>query len=147
MNENLQLGFDRALEIDRRIDELLYTQDLKPFPITKQQREILRLMKWHKGIDRSLTIAVLSGKLSLSERKIKDAVRGLVVDFGVPIMGLRRAPYGYFVAVNFEEISEGMSTLKSEIVEIARRVRAVEGSNYLKEMLGQVAAELEQEAS
>lgn len=147
MAENLQFGFDRTAALDARINELLYRFDaqVKPWPLTAEQRDLLRLLQWHKSVAQAITIADISAKLSIDARAVKEAVRSLVVDFRLPIMGSRRPPYGYYLAITPEEISQGLKTLRGEIVELARRIRSVESTNYLREMLGQIAVELEQE--
>lgn len=145
MAESLQLGFDREGEIDRRIDELLTANSLQPWPLTEDQRVLLRMLKWHKGEQRPIRIAVIQGKLSLTDREIKEAVRSL--DYGLPIVGLRRPPYGYFVAITPEEVAEAVRPLRNEVLQIARRIRALRDSDYLREMLGQIPFDLDKEAS
>lgn len=141
-------GFDRTGEIDARVRELLFTRDLKPFPITDEQRALLRILSGHKGAASAITIAELLKLQSLSHldpRAIKLAARGLVVDYGLPVVGMRRPPYGYYLAITPEELAEAVRPLIGEIVQISRRVRALQGSEYVHQMLGQIPMKLDEE--
>jgi predicted ArsR family transcriptional regulator len=141
-------GFDRNGEIEARVHELLFTRDLKPFPITDEQRALLRILSGHKGAAFAITIAELLKLSSLSHldaRAIKLAARGLVVDYGLPVVGMRRPPYGYYLAITPDELAEAIRPLIGEIKQIARRVRALQGSDYVREMLGQIPIQLDQE--
>jgi hypothetical protein len=139
-----QLGPDPH-DVESRVLELINSRDTKPWPLTEDQRALLHVLRWHKGADRAITIAMLDAKLNIDVRGIKDAVRSLVVDFGLPIVGSRRQPYGYYIAITAEEIAEAIRPLRGEIIQIARRVRALRGNEFLRELLGQIPMELDQE--
>ena len=58
-----------------------------PWPATDLQRELLRILLYHSGAQRAISLHALMVKLDRvvkpipTEREIKDAIRSLVVDF------------------------------------------------------------------
>ena len=77
--------------------------------LTDTQRELLRILLFHQGAQRAIPLRDLTGKLckqlqrSVTEREIKDAARGLVVDCKVRIGASRNAQPGYYLILTAEE--------------------------------------------
>jgi len=131
----------RADELDREINDLLVGRSGQ-WPLSKEAADILRRIQFCKGASRARTIASLSQASGLNERKIKEVVSSLVIDYGLPIAGSRVPPYGYYLAITAEEIEDAIHTLAGELRTIGRRVRALGGSHRLHELLGQIELEL-----
>jgi hypothetical protein len=114
-----------------------------PWPPTDLQRELLRLLLFHQGAQRAISLCALMGKLQSVckpapvERDIKDAARSLVVDFKVRIGASRSKPFGYFLVTTAEEARDTARPYISEIKELARRVRVLLDPHDLAEMAGQ----------
>jgi hypothetical protein len=114
-----------------------------PWPATDLQRELLRILLYHSGAQRAISLGALIVKLSRviktvpTEREIKDAIRSLVVDFKVRIGASRSKPFGYFFVTTPQEARDAAHLYISEIRELARRVRVLLDPHDLSELEGQ----------
>jgi hypothetical protein len=114
-----------------------------PWPATDLQRELLRILLYHSGAQRAISLHDLIVKLSRlmtplpTEREIKDAIRSLVVDFKVRIGASRSKPFGYFFVTTPQEARDAAHLYISEIRELARRVRVLLDPHDLAELQGQ----------
>jgi hypothetical protein len=114
-----------------------------PWPATDLQRELLRILLYHSGAQRAISLHALMVKLERvvkpvpTEREIKDAIRSLVVDFKVRIGASRSKPFGYFFVTTPQEARDAAHLYISEIRELARRVRVLLDPHDLSELEGQ----------
>jgi hypothetical protein len=114
-----------------------------PWPATDLQRELLRILLYHSGAQRAISLHALMVKLGRvlkpipTEREIKDAIRSLVVDFKVRIGASRSKPFGYFFITSVEEALGTARSYISEIRELALRVRVLLDPHDLRELAGQ----------
>jgi hypothetical protein len=114
-----------------------------PWPATNLQRELLRILLYHLGAQRAISLHALMVKLeprfhpTPTEREIKDAIRSLVVDFKVRIGASRGKPVGYFLVTTPEEARDAASPYISEMHQLARRVRVLLDPHDLGELAGQ----------
>ena len=114
-----------------------------PWPATDLQRELLRILLYHQGAQRAITLQALMAKLERvvkaipTERDIKDAIRSLVVDFKVRIGASRSKPFGYFFVTTPQEARDAAHLYIAEIRELARRVRVLLDPHDLVELEGQ----------
>jgi hypothetical protein len=121
-----------------------------PWPATDLQRELLRILLYHSGAQRAVSLRDLIVKLERvsnssvnllkpvpTEREIKDAIRSLVVDFKVRIGASRSKPFGYFFVTTPQEARDAAHLYISEIRELARRVRVLLDPHDLSELEGQ----------
>jgi len=114
-----------------------------PWPATDLQRELLRILLYHSGAQRAISLHALMVKLDRvikpipTEREIKDAIRSLVVDFKVRIGASRSKPFGYFFVTTPQEARDAAHLYISEIRELARRVRVLLDPHDLAELQGQ----------
>jgi hypothetical protein len=114
-----------------------------PWPATDLQRELLRILLYHSGAQRAISLDALMVKLERffvpvpTEREIKNAIRSLVVDFKVRIGASRSKPFGYFFITTPQEARDAAHLYISEIRELARRVRVLLDPHDLGELEGQ----------
>jgi hypothetical protein len=114
-----------------------------PWPATYLLRELLRILLFHSGAQRAISLGALIVKLSRvlkhtpTEREVKDAIRSLVVDFKVRIGASRSKPFGYFFVTTPQEARDAAHLYISEIRELARRVRVLLDAHDLSELEGQ----------
>jgi hypothetical protein len=115
-----------------------------PWPVTELQRQLLRILLFHPGAHKAIPLRDLMGKLDRAmnktlptEREIKDAIRGLVVDFKVRIGASRSQPFGYFLITTAKEALDTARPYISEIRELAARVRVLVDPHDLAELAGQ----------
>jgi hypothetical protein len=114
-----------------------------PWQPTSLQIEILRILLYHPGAQRAVTLRDLMVKLDRvcrtipAEREIKDVIRSLVVDFRVRIGASRNKPFGYFLITTAEEARDAAHPYISEIRQLAQRVRVLLDPHDLGNLAGQ----------
>lgn len=116
-----------------------------PWQPTRLQAELLRILLYHQGAQRAISLHALMVKLDrlcTSEREIKDAMRSLVVHFKVRVGASRSKPFGYFLITSVEEALSTAHTYISELREIALRVRVLLDPHNLGDLAGQKWIEL-----
>jgi hypothetical protein len=144
MTDDTQLGFaGMGLEPTPEAHVRSVMLGSGPWPATNLQRELLRILLYHQGAQRAITLHALMVKLDRvvnpipAEREIKDAFRSLVVDFKVRVGSSRSKPWGYFLITTPAEARETAHPLISEIRELAKRIRVLLDPHDLGELDGQ----------
>jgi hypothetical protein len=144
MTEDSQLGFaGMGLEPTPEAHARNVMLGCGPWQATDLQRELLRILLYHSGAQRAISLRDLIVKLNRlitpipTEREIKDAIRSLVVDFKVRIGASRSKPFGYFFVTTPQEARDAAHLYISEIRELARRVRVLLDPHDLGELAGQ----------
>lgn len=132
---------DRAIALDAEIEAVLCGRS-GPWPITDEQRMVLRALREAKGAQRAVPIRELIARTGLDERTIKQVKHSLMVEFRLPIAGSRQTPVGYYFPLSAEERIQAARPLKHEIQALALCVRVLESPQALRELLGQIQAEL-----
>lgn len=140
---------DYAVETGIRIQQAMEGQG--PYPLSDEQRTILRAL-WHcKGRERALPLSDLRARLTVehkhtvSGRRIKNFIRALVVDFKIRVCASRQAPYGYYLPTQHEEICDTSLIYEHEVEELTRRVVSLRGKTFAAEMLEQLRKKVETE--
>ena len=148
MPDDAQLGFPQLADFEseslKQINDLLYGK-IAPFPLTQDQRRMLIALRFHCGRERAVKLAELCEQLKLEERKVKDLMRSLVVDFKVRIGASRTKPYGYYLVTTAEEAKDAAAVYWSEVRELVKRARVLEDRHFVLERLGQLRTEIEEE--
>ena len=147
MTDSLQLGFAGMTAVPQERPDAhprrVLCGSCGPWPPTDLQREMLRILLFHQGAQSPILLRDLMGKLQRvitplpTEREIKDAARGLIVDFKVRIGASRSKPYGYFLITTPQEARDAAALYIGEIRELARRVRVLLEPHDLAELAGQ----------
>lgn len=147
MTDSLQLGFSSMQPAEtpeahaRRV--LCGQPAVCPWQPTMLQHRVLHILLIHQGAQRAICLRDLMGKLDRvitplpTEREIKDAVRGLVVDFKVRIGASRSQPYGYYLITSTTEARDSARPYIQEIRELAARVRVLLDPHDMAELAGQ----------
>jgi DNA-binding Lrp family transcriptional regulator len=125
MTDQLQLGLDPRAELDAKISRILFPVAGETCPLSQEERDLLKLLQMHMGNDHAIPISRIADRLHLSPREIKDAARNLVVKLGLPIVGARQKPFGYFVAITPQELQGARNVLLSEVKALATRLVAL----------------------
>ncbi len=124
MADSSQLGFFHAPS-DAHARKVLCGQSGAGGELTYLQREILRILLFHLGAQRAIPLRDLMGKLHLvvnqlpDEREFKDAVRGLVLDFGVRIGACRGTAIAYYLITTEQEARDAALPYILEILRIS----------------------------
>lgn len=92
--------------------------------LSTDEKNILKLLRY--GADTARTTAYLAGMTGLDTRTVRNIIRRLVIDHGVPVVGERTGSYrGYYIATDQDELARASGPLKNEIKQLARRNRAL----------------------
>lgn len=92
--------------------------------LSTDEKNILKLLGY--GADTARTTAYLAGMTGLDIRTVRNIIRRLVIDHGVPVVGERTGSYrGYYIATDQDELARASGPLKNEIKQLARRNRAL----------------------
>jgi hypothetical protein len=142
MSTNPQPDIDAARAIDHLVEETLLGRRGPGWALPAHAHALLRLLRFCPGAAKAHRIDDLALLLDVTPRDIKAAARTLVCDFGLPIAGSRRPPYGYYLAVTADEIGAALDPLVGELRAIAQRVRSLGGRRRLQELLGQIELDL-----
>lgn len=93
--------------------------------LSTDEKNILKLLGY--GADTARTTAYLAGITGLDTRTVRNIIRRLVIDHGVPVVGERTgSKRGYYIATNSEERTRAIAPLKAEIKRLAHRQVALE---------------------
>jgi hypothetical protein len=143
MSEQLQFAAtkDPAAELDRFILGLLYSK--QEIPLTAEERAVLEILRWHKGAANAKPLAEIATKLNTSKRFVKDLVKRLIEERGVPVGGSRQEPIGYFILVSRDDWTHALRPLVSEIRSIRDRVDALRQSPFFEMVCGQMDLDLD----
>ena len=97
---------------------------MKRRQLTSNERTVLSLLGY--GADNTRPTAYLASMTDLSKRSVRKVIRDLVIDHGVPIVGVRNgAKTGYYIATDQDELIRATEPLKNEIKQLALRNRAL----------------------
>lgn len=124
----LGVSCDPAGEMDARILRLLYPGAGERAALADEERRLLQVLRGHMGAANAIQIARLGLRLDLEPRAVKAAACGLVVKFGLPVVGSRQPPYGYFIALTHEEMEHARAILLAEVGALAQRLVALGAS-------------------
>lgn len=92
--------------------------------LSTDEKNILKLLRY--GAEAARTTAYLAGITGLDTRTVRNIIRRLVIDHGVPIVGVRSgAKPGYYIATDQDELIRASGPLIKEINQLARRNRAL----------------------
>lgn len=115
-----------------------------PFPLTELQAQILRLLLFHQGAEQAIGLRDVMGKLRAwygthtCERKIKEAVRSLTVDFRVRIAAPRIGKTGYYLVTSSSEARAAARPYIAEGVKLFQRARVLLDPHDVSELDGQI---------
>ncbi|HWR35988.1 MAG TPA: hypothetical protein VN622_08990 [Clostridia bacterium] len=147
MEQNsFQFATDPSAAIDKLVDDVLCGRVTPGWPLPDPARELLRLLRHHRGVRYAKPLAAIAEKLGMQAREVKSTVKSLIEDFGIPIGASRQEPYGYFLCVTPEDYDAAERPLINEMLSIATRLRALGGEHRLNEVMGQLKLELEKKA-
>ena len=96
--------------------------------LSEVERQIRSLIK--KGRENAVSVKSLMAITGLSNVKVRDTVRHLINEHNVLICSATTPPAGYYFPVSMEEKDSGTKQIESRIIELARRLRAMNRAAY-----------------
>ncbi|MCL5236337.1 MAG: hypothetical protein M1353_00620 [Nitrospirae bacterium] len=100
----------------------------EPDDLNEIERRIKSLIK--KGRENAVSVKSLMAITGLSNVKVRDTVRHLINEHNVLICSATTPPAGYYFPVSMEEKDSGTKQIESRIIELARRLRAMNRAAY-----------------
>jgi hypothetical protein len=92
--------------------------------LNRNQRRVLNLIP--SGMDRPILVTEISNILGLDKRSVASVINQLT-RLGVPIGSLRQADRnGVFIPINEEERTAGLTPIRSQTADMAKRIELVE---------------------
>ncbi len=116
-------------------------------PASATERRIFDLIAPYRGHRNAIALDTLRRITGLTERTIKGAVAELVVTHRVLIGANRQTPIGYFIIESEADRAAASEPLKSQIIQMLRRLRVLNKPHQVREWLGQQVTEMENPAN
>ncbi len=110
-------------------------------PPTKEEVLVASLIWQRRGRGNPISIARLRQLTGFSERQIKGIVEQLVVAHRMRIGARREDPAGYFMIETAEDLEAAVKPYRNQILAMWRRLRVLEQTHKLMELLGQLRLE------
>lgn len=125
---------------ERRIHAALLDQG--PWPLKETQRKVLECLRMRQGRLQAMTMEEIGERTGQCRRLIRQNMRALVVDFGLPIVASCDSDTGgYYFAVTAEERIAGTSDLVKEAVGLLKRIGRIRNESDMAVLMGQIALE------
>ena len=94
--------------------------------LTREQWRIRAVLNQHIGSANSITNAELARLVSIDRRKVRLLIKDMIETHGIIICSSVRQPCGYFMPESHEEVATYKRQLISRMVELNRRVTAID---------------------
>jgi hypothetical protein len=134
-----------ADRVVRRVEEADANQNCK-WPLSEDQRTLLRLLRPRLGRDKALPLGDLCERMKLTPRSVKDLVQDLRLNFGIQIGASRDSNAGgYYLISSEEESIESTTQLLHQAITMLEVVRVMRGHQNILELLGQLRLKYEKE--
>src|ERR1700694_71817 len=135
--QQFTLALDPVGALEVLIGQLLWgTGGVVPLP--GKERELLAVLRYHKGVANARKLAELAASLKVNPREVKQLAKDLTERFGVPIGARRQPPYGYFLCVTPEDYAAARRPYLNEVLSLLRRLKALNPDQRLLELYGQL---------
>lgn len=133
--------------IDAQISWLLFGHagGALNIPLEHREREVLRLLRYRRGLANAMPLREIEEKAGLSPREIKETVRALRLNFHLPIGSSKSGTAGgYYLIVSAEDMAAWVKDFTDQIRAQAEVLRAVAGAPATQALFGQLALEVKQ---
>jgi hypothetical protein len=114
-------------------------------PLPRKERELLAILRYHKGVANARKLEELAVSLKVSPREVKQLAKTLTEQYGVPIGARRQPPYGYFLCVTPDDYAAARRPYLNEVLSLLRRLKALNPDQRLLELYGQLELAIQKE--
>ena len=108
--------------------------------LPEELQKLYALVKNRQGKAAAISAAELVSQTGIPDRKMRDLVKALVEEHGIPIGS---CPSGFFIAETAEEIDTVCHTYLAWAFSLLKRAKAFKRNSRLDEILGQLKLEME----
>jgi hypothetical protein len=140
---------ERISAIDQHILRLL-CENARTSVLEHDEKRVLRFIRYRRGSTNAITIKQIQeamevgpGVRVLSEREIKQIVRTLRLNHGVPIGSNKGGMGGYFIMVSPEDHAILSNQILDQVRAELEVLKATSGRHAALELLGQLQLEVE----
>lgn len=131
---------ERTAEIDRRIQDLLTGKAVVlGFTLSEQEKAVLGAIRYKRGAAHAIPVRELSRRFGLDDRRLRQIVRSLRLNYRLPIGSSRDATGGgYYIIVSADDL---LTYLKGPLEQVRAELQVVEavaGKQAARELLGQL---------
>jgi hypothetical protein len=102
------------------------------------------VIRRHSGSEDPISIGDVARLADVTERNVQAAVKLLVEDLGKPIGSNWRAPYGYYVITNEDELRQNFQRFLRRGVSNLKHARAYNSASVVGQVVGQLEIEIEE---
>jgi 1,4-dihydroxy-2-naphthoyl-CoA synthase len=111
--------------------------------LSSDEKTVLHMLRYRRGLKNALSIRDLQQKTRLVPRSIKDIVRGLRMNFALPIGSSKSSlGGGYYIMITREDVSAWGNDLFSQVKAEVAAFRAAAGAQATAELVGQLSLEV-----
>jgi hypothetical protein len=115
-------------------------------PLDDDEKDVLRRIRYHRGLAHAISLATISGDTQLNARAIKQAVRTLRLNYRLPIGSSKNANGGgYYLMFSDEDRRIWRNDVIDQVRAQLEVLHAADGRQAALEALGQLRVELEKE--
>jgi len=113
----------------------------------REERIVFDEIYGHQGRDAAISVPILTKSVHIrlgefiSEVKVREIVRNLVVKHDMPIGSATHPPPGYYIIIDAEELKEVVKSLRKRGLKILKRASELE-SYGRRNFVGQLELEL-----
>jgi hypothetical protein len=116
-------------------------------PLTDVERQVLAAIRFHRGLDRAVSLRAIAEQHRLDARQIKQSVRTLRLNYRLPIGSSKNAGGGgYYLMLTDDDRRVWRNDVIDQVRAQLDVLRAADSRHAALEALGQLRVELEQEA-
>ena len=90
-----------------------------------QNKQVLEILRHHKGKSRAITASALSRKSHIPEREVRRVISELVTEGKLLIASSVHRPYGFYMIRNLHELKECLGQYYSRIVALKGRATSL----------------------
>ena len=90
-----------------------------------QNKQVLEILRHHKGKSRAITASALSRKLHIPEREVRRVISELVTEGKLLIASSVHRPYGFYMIRNLHELKECLSQYYSRMKTLKERASSL----------------------
>lgn len=91
----------------------------------KAEKDILRVLKSHKGRLNPITAKTISKRLRIPEREVRRAISGLVTKRKLLIASSVNKPFGFYLIETLEELKECLGQYYSRLKTLKERASSL----------------------
>lgn len=113
--------------------------------LSDDEKTVLRMLRYMRGLNNTISIREIQQKTHFSPRQIKDIVRGLRLNFALPIGSSKSSlGGGYYIMITQQDVAAWGNDLFGQVRAEIAAFHAAAGPKFTAELLAQLSMEVRQ---